>query len=49
MEWSLGRGDLDIYTNEIDPPLGQTLSHNVVSSTSRHEGIRTQNFSGDRH
>jgi len=27
----------------------QTLSHNVVSSTSRLSGIRTHNFSGDRH
>jgi len=27
----------------------QTLSHNVVSSTPRPSGIRTHNFSGDRH
>jgi len=27
----------------------QTLSHNVVSSTSRLSGIRTHNISGDRH
>ena len=27
----------------------QTLSHNVVSSTSRLSGIRTHNVSGDRH
>ena len=27
----------------------QTLSHNVVSSTHRLNGIRTQNFSDDRH
>ena len=27
----------------------QTLSHNVVSSTSRHGRLRTHNFSGDRH
>ena len=27
----------------------QTLSHNVVSSTSRLVGIRTHNFSGDMH
>ena len=27
----------------------QTLSHNVVSSTPRLNGIQTQNFSGDRH
>jgi hypothetical protein len=27
----------------------QTLSHNVVSSTPRLSGIRTQNISGDRH
>ena len=27
----------------------QTLSHNVVSSTSRHERGSTPNFSGDRH
>jgi len=26
----------------------QTLSHNVVSSTPRHEGIQTDIFSGDR-
>ena len=27
----------------------QTLSHNVVSSTSNMTEIRTHNFSGDRH
>jgi hypothetical protein len=27
----------------------QTLSNNVVSSTPRPSGIRTHNFSGDRH
>ena len=27
----------------------QTLSHNVVSSTPRLNGIQTHNFSGDRH
>jgi hypothetical protein len=27
----------------------QTLSHNVVSSTPRLNGIRTHNLSGDRH
>ena len=27
----------------------QTLSHNVVSSTPRMNGIRTQSFSDDRH
>ena len=27
----------------------QALSHNVVSSTPRHERVRTHNFSGDRH
>ena len=27
----------------------QTLSHNVVSSTPRHERGRTHNFSGDGH
>ena len=27
----------------------QTLSHNVVSSTSRLDEIRTDNFSGDMH
>jgi hypothetical protein len=27
----------------------QTLSHNVVSSTSHLSGIRTHNFSGNRH
>ena len=27
----------------------QTLSHNVVSSTRRLGGIRTHNFSGDKH
>ena len=27
----------------------QNLSHNVVSSTPRLSGIRTNNFSGDRH
>ena len=27
----------------------QTLSHNVVSSTPRLNGIRTHNVSGDRH
>jgi hypothetical protein len=27
----------------------QTLSHNVVSSTPRHERVWTHNFSGDRH
>ena len=27
----------------------RTLSHNVASSTPRLSGIRTQNFSGDRH
>jgi hypothetical protein len=27
----------------------QTLSHNVVSSTSRLSGIRSRNVSGDRH
>jgi len=27
----------------------QTLSHNVVSSAPRLSGIRTHNFSGDRH
>jgi len=27
----------------------QTLSHNVVSNTSRLREIRTQNVSGDRH
>jgi hypothetical protein len=27
----------------------QTLSHNVVSSTPRLNGIRTRNFGGDRH
>ena len=27
----------------------QIVSHNVVSSTPRHEGVRTHNFSGDRH
>ena len=27
----------------------QTLSHNVVPSTHRLGGIRTHNFSGDRH
>jgi len=26
-----------------------TLSHNVVSSTSRHARIQTHNFIGDRH
>ena len=25
------------------------FSYNVVSSTPRHEWVRTQNFSGDRH
>ena len=29
------------------PSHGQTLSHNVVSSTARLGGIRTHNFSGD--
>jgi hypothetical protein len=29
--------------------LGQTLSHNVVSSTPRLSEIRTQNISGDKH
>jgi len=28
---------------------GHTLSHNVVSSTPRLNGIRTHNISGDRH
>ena len=28
---------------------GQTLSHNVVSSTLRLSGIRTHNVSDDRH
>jgi hypothetical protein len=28
---------------------GQTLSHNVVSSTPRLSGIRIHNISGDRH
>ena len=28
---------------------GQTLSHNVVSSTPRLSGIQIHNFSGDRH
>ena len=27
----------------------ETISHNVVSSTPRHEQIRTHNLSGDRH
>jgi len=27
----------------------QTLSHNVVSSTPPHNGVRNHNFSGDRH
>jgi hypothetical protein len=27
----------------------RTLSHNVISSTPRLRGIRTHNFSGDRH
>ena len=27
----------------------QSWSHNIVSSTSRHERARTHNFSGDRH
>jgi len=27
----------------------QILSHNVVSSTPHHEGVRTHDFSGDRH
>jgi hypothetical protein len=27
----------------------ETLSHNVVSSTPCHDGVRTHNFSGDRH
>ena len=27
----------------------QTLPHNVVSSTPRHERVRTHNFSDDRH
>ena len=27
----------------------QTLSHNVVSSTPRLNGVRTHNFNGDRH
>jgi hypothetical protein len=27
----------------------ETLSHNVVSSTSRLNGIRTHNVTGDRH
>jgi hypothetical protein len=27
----------------------QTLSHNVVSSTTRLSGVRTHNFIGDRH
>jgi hypothetical protein len=27
----------------------QTLTHNIVSSTSRPSGIRTHNFSGHRH
>jgi hypothetical protein len=27
----------------------QTLSHNVVSSTTRHEWVQTHNVSGDRH
>jgi hypothetical protein len=31
------------------PQVTDKLSHNVVSSTDRLSGIRTQNFSGDRH
>ena len=27
----------------------QTLSHNIISSTPRMSGIRTHNFSDDRH
>jgi len=27
----------------------QTLSHNVVTSTPRHERVRTHNISGNRH
>ena len=28
---------------------GQTLSHNVVSSTPPMNGVRTHNFNGERH
>ena len=27
----------------------QTLSHNVISSTPHHKGVRAHNFSGDSH
>jgi hypothetical protein len=40
------------YHQENHQPVGshrQTLSRNVVSSTPRHERVRTHNFSDDRH
>jgi hypothetical protein len=37
------------FSYNVAVSLGQTLSHNVVSSTPRLSEIRTQNISGDKH
>jgi len=47
--WSVLLVEVPRETHQTVASHWQNVSHNVVSSTPRHERVQTQNFSGDRY